>query len=255
MKYTNSEIYELPSKGKIYGREINPQVELRSMTTLDEMKRNAPTDYQYKKMSKLIEDCMIEKPNISVYDMCIGDYQFLLFKLRTVTYGPDYQIALRCPICGEIIKTTINLDDLKSVDYSDEFENLRKLHLPQSDKEIELRVQTPRILDDISVKAKERNKKYRDNIQEGDDLIDYEYLVTLEHLIKTVDGQALNEAALEQFVSTLPMKDTNLLIQKAGKLNNAIGLNTTTKIECPNCKQLIEYSFRSTGEFWGPTVD
>ena len=36
--YTIMEGYELPSKGKIYSENVNPHIELRSMTARDEMK-------------------------------------------------------------------------------------------------------------------------------------------------------------------------------------------------------------------------
>lgn len=258
MNYTNSEFFELPSKGKIYGKTINPEVQLRSMRTLDEMKRCATTNYQYKKLASVIEDCLITKLDIPVYDLCIGDYQYLVHKLRTVTYGPDYKIALQCPVCGKIFSTTISLDDLKVMTYTEDWEKLKRVHLPVSDKEIELRVQTPRLLDLSAIESRERNEKYRENMSESDDLIiDQSYLVTLKSIIKTVDGEALNEAALEQFVSNLPMMDTNILLQSSQKLDEAIGLDTSVHVKCPNpkCKHNIDYSFRITGEFFVPTID
>ena len=258
MKYTNSEVFELPSKGKIYGREINPEVEIRSMTTADEMRRTAPSEYYYKKMCNLLESCLVKPLGIPVYDLCIGDYQFLIHKLRVVTFGPEYNVALRCPYCGEVFKTVINLDDLVVSEYTEAFDDMKKIHLPQCDKEVELRVQTPRILDEIAIKTKERNKKIKDSVKNPEEaLVDQSYMVTLIALIKSVDGQPLNEAAAEQFVQDLPMRDANILIQKAEKLNTLIGIKPGTTVRCPNpkCDEDIEYSFRITGELWGPTVD
>ena len=72
--YNISENFILPSKGKIYTENINPDVTLRSMTTADEMKRLSPSEFPYKKMSTIIDDCIIEDLPLSAYDMCIGDY-------------------------------------------------------------------------------------------------------------------------------------------------------------------------------------
>ena len=80
MEYTIAEEYELPSKGKVYSKEVNPKVKLRSMTTEEEMKRLGHSPYVYKMFSELIDDCLVEKPNISTYDMCLGDYQYLFYK-------------------------------------------------------------------------------------------------------------------------------------------------------------------------------
>jgi hypothetical protein len=85
--YTIMEGYELPSKGKIYSDSVNPHVELRSMTARDEMKRLSPSSTPLKTLADIIEGCCIEKPKVHVYDMALGDYEFLLHKLRIVTYG------------------------------------------------------------------------------------------------------------------------------------------------------------------------
>ena len=89
--YTIMEGYELPSKGKIYAENVNPHIELRSMTARDEMKRLSPSSTPLKTLADIIEDCFIEKPAIHVYDMCLGDYEYLLHRLRIVTYGDSYK--------------------------------------------------------------------------------------------------------------------------------------------------------------------
>ena len=97
--YSIAEEYVLPSRGKVYSQNVNPNVKIRSMTTEEEMKRLAPSDKTYKNLCEIIDDCLVENPGISSYDMCLADYQFLLHKLRVVTYGPDYPITSKCPFC------------------------------------------------------------------------------------------------------------------------------------------------------------
>ena len=55
--YTIMEGYELPSKGKIYSENVNPHIELRSMTGRDEMKRLSPSSTPLKTLADIIEDC------------------------------------------------------------------------------------------------------------------------------------------------------------------------------------------------------
>ena len=102
--YTIAESYVLPSRGLIYDIPVKAEVKIRSMTTEEEMRRQAPSDTPYKVMCDIIEECLIEKPGISVYDMCLGDYQFLLHKLRVVTYGTEYKMMVTCPNCGELLE-------------------------------------------------------------------------------------------------------------------------------------------------------
>ena len=119
-RYTIAEGYELPSKGKIYDVKVDPQVELRSMTARDEMKRLSPSSSQFKKLADIIEGCMIEKPKVKVYDMALGDYEFLLHKLRIVTYGPEYKLAVGCPHCGNTFEAITNLEQLQILEFNEE---------------------------------------------------------------------------------------------------------------------------------------
>jgi hypothetical protein len=111
--FTIMEGHELPSKGLIYDKKVNPHVELRSMTAKEEMQRLAVTSAPLKNLADIIESCMLEKPAVHVYDMAIGDYEFLLHRLRVVTYGNKYKITVGCPHCGHLTETELNLDALE----------------------------------------------------------------------------------------------------------------------------------------------
>ena len=137
--YTIMEGYELPSKGKIYTENVNPHIELRSMTARDEMKRLSPSSTPLKTLADIIEGCCIEAPAVHVYDMSLGDYEFLLHKLRIVTYGEDYKVALRCPECGEVIEAVTKLDQLGVKEYNeDEVKELQTFTLPKSNRLVTL---------------------------------------------------------------------------------------------------------------------
>lgn len=79
MSFTITEDCTLPSLGLVYSKPVNPNVKLRSMTTEEEMRRLAHTERPYKVLCDIIEDCIVgDKLGISVYDVCLGDYQYLL---------------------------------------------------------------------------------------------------------------------------------------------------------------------------------
>jgi hypothetical protein len=247
--YTISESYVLPSKGLIYDKPIDPNFTIRSMTTAEEMKRLSPTETPYKAMAEIIEDCLVKKLEIPVYDLCVGDYQFLLHKLRVVTYGPDYKMAIQCPNCGEITVSTTNLDSLSVVEYDSSINEITTIHLPQTDKKIELRIQTPRTIEEVSQRTKEIKKKAKDLVY------DPSLIVTLQLMIKTIDGQTPNTSTIENFVRKLPMRDANILLQAAKKLNGKVGLNTEIVGKCGSCGYNVVTTFRITSEFFGPTID
>ena len=248
--YTIGESYTLPSLGKVYEREINPEIKIRSMTTEEEMKRVASVDYPYKNMSEIIDDCLVQSPGISSYDLCVGDYQFLLHKLRIVTYGEDYPVTTTCFYCGCENQDHINLEDLPVLKYNEEeFNKYREFDLPKSKKHIRLKVQTPRMLDRVSERVKDVKRKSNGTAP------DMTLIYTIVELIDTVDGEKPDVVQLEQWVKKLPMADTNTIIQCAEKMNSMIGVDTHLTCECDVCGLIYESSMRTTAEFFRPALN
>nr|DAE18940.1 MAG TPA: baseplate protein [Siphoviridae sp. ctiOl67] len=136
--YTISESFTLPSKGLIYDTKFDPIVTIHSMQTRHEMMRLSPGEYPYKSLCDIIDDCMVNDIPISSYDMFFGDYQYLLYKLRTVTYGKEYKLSVTCPICGETYEGSIDLDELEVLDNVDSFNNYLEFDLPYSKKHVVL---------------------------------------------------------------------------------------------------------------------
>lgn len=248
--WTIAEDFTLPSKGKVYPAEkkVNPNIKLRSMTTEEEMKRLGHSPYVYKMFSDLIDECLVEKPGISTYDMCLGDYQYLLYKLRTVTYGPEYNVQSFCPYCGSANKTTVNLDNLKINSYEESMGKSLEFQLPISKKLIKLRWQTPRMLDEVEKLTKEQNLQSSDSIESA-------VLFNVMYLIDTVDGETFDNAKKEMFVRRLPMRDTNTILQQAKKLLGKLGLDTMVRHTCSSCQKEYSFPLPITGEFFGPTED
>jgi len=247
--YTIGEGVELPSKGLIYDKKMSPGVELRSMTARDEMKRLSPSTSQFKLLADIIEGCMIEKPAVHVYDMALGDYEFLLHKLRVITYGGSYKLTLRCPHCGEVVDVTANLEDLgiKEFDF-DLFNEKRIISLPKSGHVVAIKFQTPRMLDEIEAKTKEMRRKYKD----AD--ISFDILILLSSVIDSVDGEKLDQVKLESFINKLPAMDMTKIINAVDELNALIGVNNDLVVDCNKCGGEVHTSFRYGPEFFRPTT-
>ena len=246
--YTIMEGYELPSKGLIYDKPVNPHVELRSMTARDEMKRLAPSTTPLKTLADIIEGCMIEKPAVHVYDMALADYEFLLHKLRIVTYGPKYKLSLRCPECGEVFDTEADLETLEVRDFDqNKFEECRTVSLPKSGRIVTLKITTPRMLDQIDAKVKDAQRKYKDAA------IDFETQIRLVSAIDTIDGEVKGIVDLESIINNLPALDMQKLLNAIDKLNQCVGLKNEFYITCPKCNYEILTFFRFGPEFFRPT--
>ena len=248
--YSIAEECTLPSLGKVYTSKINPVIKLRSMTTEEEMKRLSPSDRQYKNLCEVIDDCMIESPGISSYDMCLADYQYLLHKLRVVTYGSEYRATSTCPYCGGVHDTVIDLDDLEVVTCDlDSINKYMEFELPKTKKRVRLTLQTPRAIDEVAVRNKELRKKSKGQAP------DSTLVLTIVSLISTVDGEYMDPIKKEEFVRNLPMMDTNYIMKHAQKLVESFGINSTVINDCPVCGLDYTSSFRFSSEFFGPSID
>jgi predicted RNA-binding Zn-ribbon protein involved in translation (DUF1610 family) len=247
--FTIMEGYTLPSKGKIYSENVNPQVELRSMTAREEMRRLSPSSTPLKTLADIIEDCCIEKPAIHIYDMSLGDYEFLLHKLRIVTYGEDYKVALRCPECGEMIESVAKLDQLSVKEFDEEaIRELQTFTLPVSNRIVTLNFMTPRITEEMEVKARDMKRKYKNAT------IDFDTLVRVMSNIDLVDGEKKNEHELENIITNLPARDLQKILNSIDKLNQQIGLDNILYLTCPKCGEEITTFFRFGPEFFRPTT-
>lgn len=253
--YTIAERYTLPSNGLLYDKDVNPEIKLRSMTVRDEMKRLSPANdgAVYRNIAEVIDDCLVEKPGISSYDMCIGDFQFLLHKLRVVTYGPEYRLNCRCPACGNYDDYEVNLDSL-SIEQLKDFdkEKYLKLTLPASKKVVELNYNTPRILDNIEKEVDRVEKQTR---KQGETVgFDWHLLYQLVYAIKSVDGQTLNTLQKETFCNNLSGRDFNAILNAVDLLDNKCGLGLIFDVKCHVCGADMKVPFRLTNEFFRPTT-
>lgn len=246
---TIQETFTLPSKGLIYDEKINPTFTIRSMTVADELKRLSPTTTPYLTMCELIEDCLVEPLGIPVADLCLGDYQFMMHKLRIVSFGPEYRMSSVCPYCGTVQESVFNLDDLDVKEYTEEFDDLLTITLPECKKVVKLKFQTPRLLETIN----SRKTEYMDKREDG---LDPTFQYTLESLIDTVDGVKLSPTKLENFVKGLLIKDARKIFQQGEKIEEAIGLDTAIAFNCTNskCKKTYVSTFREGIEFYNPQI-
>ena len=247
--FTIMEGHTLPSKGKIYLETVNPNIELRSMTGREEMRRLSPSSTPLKTLADIIEDCCIEKPSIHVYDMSLGDYEFLLHKLRIVTYCEDYKVALRCPECGELIETVAKLDQLDVKEFNEEdVRNLQTFSLPKSGHSITLNFLSPRMVEEMEVKVKDMKRRYKNAT------IDFETLIRLLVNIDLVDGEKKSEHDLENIITNLPAVDMQKILNNIDKLNQQIGLDNILYLTCPKCGEEVTTFFRFGPEFFRPTT-
>lgn len=246
----NSRIVEnlyLPSHGLVYEEEVNPEVELSSMKTKHEMLRLSATEENQKLMAQIIDDCLVSDLGISSYDLCLGDFQYLLYKLRVVTFGPEYELQCRCPYCGFENTVTLNIDELPVSEYDDSLADLLEFNLPVSGNHIKLTMQTPRMLDRINARVRDHNKRRKNNNENAT------VLYTIMASIEQIDDEDVDPISLEQWIRDLPMADSNAILYRIDQVNNSMGIELDSTAYCSVCGSSFIAPFRVNQSFFRPT--
>lgn len=248
--HTVEESFELPSGGLIYERPIDPHIKLRSMTAQDEMLRLAPSEDTYRVLCDLIDRCILgDKPAISTYDMCLGDYTYLLHALRIVTYGVSYPLSTTCIFCGEPFSTVAKLDQLTVRTWKDEIKELSTVVLPSNGHTVELAYQTPRMLDDIKRRVKQIKRQAPDTVEDAEEMIQ-----KIVFAVKTINGKKVNPVEFEAKVRHMKMADVNTLLQTIDLMSESLGPVKLFTCECPSCHNTTVSLFRYSSEFFRPSI-
>ena len=242
-----AETFMLPSQGKVYEEDVNPEVILSSMTTKHEMLRLSTNEDSQKLMADIIDDCIQNDIGISAYDLCLPDYQFLMYRLREVTFGTDYEMVGICPFCGGRNNIALDLDSLTVREFDDSVLDLIEIDLPKSESTITITMQTPRILDTIDRQVKQARKKMKSRENPY-------ILYSMLNSIVMKDGEPFDTIKEEQWLRELPMADTNKIISSINKLNTSFGIDLAVDHVCEVCGEEIIVPFRVNETFFRPTI-
>lgn len=238
------ETYEIPSRGKIYtDMEVPSEFTLRAMTTVEEKMRLSGQGMEA--IPKLIQACTVEPEKVDVSQLKMFDLQFLMYKLRIVTYGSDYDMEIRCPYCGATKRIRVNLDDIP-VNYIDEIPDLKFGPLPISGDTIECKALSSADYAYITKEAKRIRAKFPDYVG------DPELILNLQQKILKINGEEMNSVMLRKYVEGMNMRDVRFLESKYNDALADIGMDTSMTEVCDSCGEEIDYNISTGPEFFRP---
>ena len=215
------------------------------MTTIHELLRLSPSEKSYENLAKVLDECIVNDLGISAYDLCMGDFSYLLYKLRAVTYGPELTFMSTCPKCHKRHEVKINIDELESIEFSDDINKYRKFTLPKTGHEVELFLRTPRMLDDVLLESAKKTPKGG---------VSQELIFGISAMVKSIDGNEPDRIVLD-WIRDLPMMDTNTILNYANKLNSSIGINEIIDVLCPTCGNKYTTGMKVGSTFFRPAMD
>lgn len=246
---TINETYVLPSLGK-FDNIPDGKVTLRMMTTKEEKLRLGSKDNFYKTIATIIGRCIIDpEMNLDVSQMCQQDFVFLMYKLRELSYGSDYNMTVKCPECGHVFSTVVDLSKVEVKPLSSTFTNTFKIGpLPVSGDIVTCKFLKLNDTLDIIDEADEILRKYPE--YEGDPTLE----VTLCKEILEVNGKKLPDHKLKEYVDNMYARDLNYIDHKYNQITD-FGMDTELECTCKKCGKKFKFDLSYGPEFFRPSVD
>jgi hypothetical protein len=136
-RYGDPELIQLPSRGKVYKTD-DPDVKKGMIKlfpmTLKEEEILATTRFLKAGSATrmVLENCIASE--ISARDILIFDSNYLLFKLRQISYGNEYKFSIKCnnPVCEHEFEHTVNISELAFEELPENFNEPIEVLLPKS---------------------------------------------------------------------------------------------------------------------------
>ena len=236
---------KLPSLGRFYNGEDGPQngiLHIRPMTGEEEQILATPRFVKKgQAIDMIFQRCLQEKYNVK--NLLSIDRTFLLIYLRGISYGPEYEVEIKCPSCDKKFATTIDLDVIPVDTCPDNFGPDLTDKLPKSGFRFTYRLSNGKDETELQEHRERRLKQYGDST--ADDTLTYR----ITQLLTNIEGiQDKNEINL--VVKNLPVQDVAYL---RNIINDPpFGLDTKIPLNCAGCYEEFDVELPLDTGFFFP---
>ncbi len=235
--------FKLPSNGLLGGPK---EVTLRAMTTKEE--KIILTTRDMSVFDRLIKSCCVEPKDLDTGLLHENDIMFLVFALRSITFGDTYHQTITCPECGFKQEIEVNISEMETEILDVEgIEDRLSCTLPVNGDILQLKLLSSGDIKRIDKKVKMRTSKGK--VQDPDS---YNFTLKLMETIVNKNGEDFeDEEAKRHYVDTLNMRDLITIQNTLSSIE--FGLDNTIYRTCSRCHEDIEVAGVICPEFFRPT--
>jgi hypothetical protein len=206
---------ELPSRGKSY-RDHDGTVTIKAFTYREEKKlRSIKKVNQANNIIKsLFGDCV---QGLDYDSMTLEDKNFILFKLREISYGDKYIISAECPDCNAENQLNLLISEIPVEYAGDDFVEPMEITLPDSQQPVKF------------IKPRAKDEKYLED------------MVTLtENLWRFAlsIGDHADKKILRQFFEKTTVRDIAFFRESVGESH--YGFTKKVSFDCASCGETTE---------------
>lgn len=231
--------FPLPSGGKFYQDSEdedlkNGIIKLYPLSLADEEIITNKTYLKNGTMFRILFDtCMAS--DYSAKKLLQFDSLYIMYVLRQISYGDDYNFDVKCDECEEEFEWSMNISDIDWAELPEDAVDERAIHLPVSKYTVTMSLMRLGMEEEQEI----IKKKYKcsDRIA---------ILISNTLSVKNEEGEEINPADWADFFEALPTLDRNAI-------NNSFkGTKQEPKItiKCPNCGSDITFNVPISEDFF-----
>ena len=240
-----SEVVDLPSGGKIYGKDsplYDGKIEIKYMTAKEE--DILTSDNLIKKgvvITKLL-DSLILTEGVTTDDLVLGDKNGIMVAARILAYGPEYVAEIQNPKTGQSQTYTFDLTTCPFKKVPDDFtKNSFEFELPISKKKIKFKLLTGKDEAEIEKELKSINKI--------NPIASPEITTRMRYMLVSVDGDD-KQTTLNDFSQNMLARDAYAFRQEVKRLSPDIDMST----EVDMGGEMVTVTIPMTTNFFWPNT-
>jgi|TARA_R110000824_G_scaffold163579_4_gene339344 hypothetical protein len=237
-----SEVVDLPSGGKIYGKDsplYDGKIELKYMTAREEdILTSANLIKKGVVITKLL-DSLIVTEGVSTDDLVLGDKNGVMVAARILAYGSSYETEITDPESGQKISYTFDLTEcpFKAVPETTESNNF-EFELPISKQKITFKILTGKDERAIELELKRLTKHTGDST---------EVTTRLRYMIQSVDGDSAT-GTINNFSLNMLARDSLALREEVLRISPDIDMSTEVELG----GEMVAVTIPMTANFFWP---
>ena len=238
-----TETVKMPSRGLIPG--VPKEIVIKAIQRKDKKKLlMSETDDV---LLSLLQYSIVSPSDFNVYNLLPFEAEYLLYRLRILTYGSNHVFKDRCPNCREVNDVNMDLNLIPIVELPDNFKLTFDIKLPISNDLITCKLLTEGERIAISKQAKELKEGT------GNNSVDIDIL--WESRVVAINGyDKLAPIEKTQYLDEMNDYDSEYLMEYYNAYQGNYGLQTELHYICDKCKKSVDSDMPSIYTFFRPTI-
>ena len=232
--FVNPERIPLPSGGRLYKNitndpdVLNGYIYMYPMTVKEEEILSTSRFLKSGAATRMVIDNCIAS-DIDAKDILLFDSNYLLFYLRSISYGDDYKFTLKCnnSSCEQDFEHTVKITELGFEELPEDVNEPIKITLPKTGYTVYTIL--PRLFH--SEEIYQRNLKKKKSTADADTRLVDNLMATILKIVDP-DGTEVPPGDWEEFLTAIPGMDRAELREKT---DFSTGVDKLDGVVCPYC--------------------